>query len=89
MKIKSILLVAILCLSILYNPLCLQLCPSDQHGLDFIQDVSCPISSHSLIYIGTGLPAILPLLGLIPQINITSIPEEFVFPLFRPPRFPS
>jgi hypothetical protein len=86
---KSILLLAILGLSILYNPLCLQLCPSDQKGLDFIQDVSCSISSHSVIYIGTGLSTIFPLVGLIPQINITSIPEEFVFPLFRPPRFPS
>ncbi len=89
MKRKSILLLAILALSILYNPLCLQLCPSDQKGLDFIQDVNCSISSHSVIYIGTGLSTLLPLVGLIPQINITSIPEEFVLPLFKPPRFPS
>ncbi len=84
MKKKSLLLLTILGLSILYSALCLQVCPSGDHGLGLI----CPISSHPFAYIGTELSAILLLMGLILLINITFMPEGFVLPPFRPPRTP-
>jgi len=84
MKKKSLLLLAILGLSILYSALCLQLCPSGDHGLGLI----CPISSHPFAYIASELSAILLLMGLILLINMNSIPEGFFLPLFKPPRTP-
>ncbi len=83
-KRKSLLLLAIFGLSILYGALCLQICPSGQHGLGLI----CPISTHSFVYIASELSAILTLMGLILLINITFMPEGFVLPPFRPPRTP-
>ena len=93
MKKKSglLFLFAILVFSIVYSALCAQLCPMGQQSLNSLLKGECPMLHYSFVHSGNELSAlfIFPLIGLFFLINITFMPEGFMFPLFRPPRFQS
>jgi len=89
MKKKTLLIFAVLSFSIFLNAVGAQLCPPEQQSLDFIHSGHCPILTHSILFIGTGLFLffVLPLIGLFSDKYRVPIPEGFRLLLFRPPRY--
>lgn len=87
MKKKYLIISAILTFGVFLMAFCPNLCPSTHHSPSFTQSLNCLFNVPFVL--GALASLWLTLTGLLLQTINISIPDGFVFPPYKPPRFPS